>query len=77
MAKTTAVLIRAGRAVAQCETAARDGDVLSYGFERVRGGALLEIGRAKVSRARKYLGDAELMSALDTAIVNRGGGPEV
>ena len=75
--KTTAVLLRAGCVVAQCKTAARGGEVLSYGFERVRGGALLELGRAKVSRAQKYLGDRELMASLETAIVNRGGGPEV
>lgn len=79
-AKTEAVLIRAGRVVARTTTAARAGDVVNYGWARCAGGsAIHEVGTAKVSRARKYLLDNDLMLSLDDkeAFVNNGGGAPI
>jgi len=73
MKKTQAVLIEAGRPVAQTETTARGGDVVSYG-KALRDGGIHEYGRAKVTRAKKYLGDGELIEALPSVDVNFGGG---
>jgi hypothetical protein len=73
---SAAVLIRAGRPVAQCVSAYPAGTVVAYGFARARGGNLVEVGRAKLSRARRYLDDRELMcSTLPDALTNLGGGP--
>lgn len=73
--KSEAVLIRSGAVVARAFTAARSGAVVSYGWDRA-GNAIHEIGRAKVSRAKRYLEDKELMLSLvdRVAIVNSGGG---
>lgn len=68
-----AVLLRAGCPVAYAETEVPSGRVVCYG-PRELDGAILEVGRAKVSRARKWLGDPELMEALDRAYVNFGAG---
>ena len=66
---TNAVLIQAGHPVARCRTAARGGTVLSFGFD-TSGGLLVEAGRGRVSRARKY----DELDALPSAMVNAGGG---
>lgn len=64
--------------VARAFTAARSETVVSYGWDRA-GNAIHEIGRAKVSRAKRYLEDKELMLSLvdRVAIVNSGGGEAV
>lgn len=75
-AKTQAVLVSGGRVVAEATTSAKNGDVVSYGFEKAQGGNLVQLGTAKVSRAKKYLGNSELMESLQyrLALVNFGGG---
>jgi hypothetical protein len=72
-AKTEAVLIREGRVIARTTTGARG--VVSYGWDRVDG-AIHIVGTARVSRARKYLGDKKIMGTLkhNVAFVNDGGG---
>lgn len=75
--KSLAVLISAERVIAQCYTTAKNGDLVSYGFKKTDDGKLLEIGKAKVSRAKKYLSDHDLMYRLDMqddAFVNKGFG---
>ena len=78
MKKSEAVILRAGRPVALTETAAKNGDVVYYGWDTVNDGmALHSVGRGKISRAKKWLGDKELMYALEMkgyAFVNFGGG---
>lgn len=76
--KTRAVLVQAGQVVAQTYTTARAGDTVSYGWERA-GGAIHAVGRARVSRAKRYLNDNELMLSLEdkVALVNRGGGEPI
>ena len=78
MEKSTAVLIRAGVVVAYTNTTAKNGDVVSYGWKCI-GNAIHEVGKAKVSRAKKYLDDAELMFKLEEkfAFVNYGSGEPV
>lgn len=76
--KSEAVLVHAGVVVAMAVTSARAGEVVSYGWERV-GNAIHEVGKARVSRAKRYLNDAELMLSLEdrVALVNRGGGEPI
>lgn len=76
--KSEAVLIHAGVVIARAVTSARSGAVVSYGWERA-GNAILEVGKAKVSRAKRYLKDGELMMSLDdrVALVNMGGGEPI
>ena len=76
--KTLAVLVHAGVVVAQANTSARAGEVVSYGWDRA-GDAIHEVGRARVSRAKRYLDDIELMLSLEdrVALVNRGGGKPI
>ena len=75
MTKTTAVLIEAGHVVAQTVTAAKSGEVVSYGWQQ-SGNTLVQVGMVKISRARRYLDNRELMLSLENrvALVNRGGG---
>jgi hypothetical protein len=75
MTKTTAVLIEAGRVVAQTQTSAKSGEIVYYGWQQ-SGRALVMVGTAKISRARRYLDNRELMLGLEDrlALVNRGGG---
>lgn len=73
-AKTQAVIVRNGIVVAQVVTAAKNGEVVSYGFHKATGGSLVETGKAKISRAQKYIGNDELMASLENAHVNFGGG---
>ena len=76
--KSKAVILRAGRPVALTETAAKNGDVVYYGWDTLNGGtALHSVGRGKISRAKKWIDDDALMYALEMkgyAFVNYGGG---
>lgn len=72
--KTSAYLIRAGRVVAIADTAAKSGDVVSYGFT-VLDDCIHEVGKAKVSRAKKW--DRYEPINEDRAFVNYGGGAPV
>ena len=76
--KTTAVIIRNGVAMAQTKTAAGNGERVHYGWDTINNGkAIHEIGTGKISRAKKWLDDDELMEALGSAHVNYGGGEPV
>ena len=76
--KTEAVLIHAGVVIARTKTSARSGAIVSYGWDRV-GKAIHEIGKARVSRAKGYLENQELMLSLEdrVALVNLGGGEPI
>lgn len=70
--KSPAYLIRNGIPVAVAYTAARSGEVVSFGFDVLDGGRCIhEVGRAKVSRAKKW---ARWAPGLEFAYVNYGGG---
>lgn len=70
--KSPAYLIRNGLPVAIAFTSAKNGDVVSYGFEVLdHGRCIHEVGRAKVSRAKKW---ARWAAGLEQAFVNYGGG---
>ncbi|WP_439640564.1 hypothetical protein [Nevskia sp.] len=73
--KTPAVLIRAGRVVATACTSAESGATVSYGFT-TSGSALVEVGKAKVSRAKRYL-TTQATEGLEAALVNFGGGAAI
>ena len=76
--KTEAVIIRNGYPVARTKSAAKNGDYVDYGWETVDDDwAILKIGEGKISRAKKWLGNDELMLSLDYAYVNYGGGEPV
>lgn len=64
-AKTQAVIVRNGVVVAQVMTAAKNGEVVSYGFHKAIGGNLVETGKGKISRAQKYIGNDELMDLVE------------
>lgn len=78
MEKTIAVLIRNEIAIAHTYTSARNDNVVSYGW-RLVDDAILQVGRAKISRSKKYLGNRELMFSLEDkfAFVNYGGGDPI
>lgn len=81
--KSPAYLIRNGLPVAIADTAAKNGEVVSFGFE-VLDGCIHEVGRAKVSRAKKWdriaekcsflSSDGEWEPGLEFAYVNYGSG---
>ena len=68
-----AILLKAGYPVGLAKTSATAGDIVCYG-ETLEGGGLHEFGRAKVSRARKYLDNLSLLNSLPLFAVNFGGG---
>lgn len=50
--------------IGTCKTTARNGAVVSYGTQ-LKDGNLLEVGRAKISRSKKYLQNDQLMYDLE------------
>ena len=72
--KTLAVVIENGRPVMEVKTAAKNGDIVAYGRDFTNAGYLIQIGRGKISRNKKFLGDRELMYSLPFGYVNYGGG---
>jgi len=77
---TRAYLIRNNRPVATTMTTVRNGESVAYGFVNL-GGCILQIGRAKISRAAKWLRhDAEysvLGKTFECAHINYGGGSPI
>lgn len=84
--KSMAYLIRDGRLVATAETSAKSGEVVSYGFTELDN-CIHEVGRAKVSRAKKWERieqgsshrdeDGEWWPGVPHALVNYGGGAPI
>jgi hypothetical protein len=84
--KSTAYLIRNGRPVAIADTAAKNGEVVSFGFELLDD-CIHEVGRATVSRAKKWdriaekcsflNSDGEREPGLEWAFVNYGSGAPI
>lgn len=68
-----AILLEAGYPVGLAKTSATAGDTVCYG-ETLSSGGLHEFGRAKVSRAKKYLDNLPLLDSLPLFAVNFGGG---
>lgn len=62
---TTAVLIKNGTIIGYTKTTARNGATVAFGTHKLEKGAILEAGRAKVSRAKKYLDNKELMYEIE------------
>ncbi len=81
--KTTAAILRSGMLVGCCETSLRAGEQVSYGS--ILGNSIHEVGRGKLSRARKWLcaieRDLHLSAGGERTVadyaVNQGGGPAV
>ena len=69
---STAVIIRAGRPVAQVVTNGKNGEVVRYGYKLIdnnfdanRAKDLIVVGEGKISRAKKYLEDNDLIYSLE------------
>ena len=76
--RTPAVLLRAGYPVARCETAARGGSVVECCLDCTTVGNHVSCCTAKVSRARRWLEDDELLERLPLAVAcQRGTGRRV
>ncbi len=74
--KTEAIILSAGRPVATCTTALRGGDHCCYG-ELLPGGDLHQYGTGTISRAKKWMGDDELLMSIPARSVNQGGGGSI
>lgn len=83
--KTLAALVKHNKILVGCTyTAATNGEIVSYGHALPDGKGIHEVGRAKISRAKKWL---RRLDPADTLFepwllatcydVNRGGGPVI
>jgi hypothetical protein len=71
-----AILLEAGYPVGLARTSAAAGDTVCYGVALKTGG-LHQLGRAKISRAKKYMDDAFLLDSLEVFQINLGGGTPI
>lgn len=71
--KSEAVLLVNSTPIARLFTTANNGAIVSYGYSRLENGAIVESGKAKVSRNKKYLDNQQLiweLSERNTVYVN-------
>lgn len=59
--QTQAVLLVNSQPIASLSTSAKNGATVSYGYTQLDNGLIHEVGRAKISRNKKYLNDNNLM----------------
>ena len=66
MNKTLAILTDGKHIIGYTETDAPGGATVSYGPDKLPGGGIVQIGRAKISRSKKNFADAAKMPDLPT-----------
>lgn len=62
---TLAVLVKNGAVVGTTVTTARNGALVDFGKQQLKDSGVLTVGSAKISRAKKYLNNKELMYNLE------------
>ena len=74
MEKTLAAIISGGQFIGLAYTEIASGEPVCYGHEH--GSSIVQIGRGKISRAKKWMTDEHVAFA-PRYVVNQGGGPAI